>query len=163
MHPWSSTFCPVGVLTKESMWGRGNGSFRHILLRSVKSTQTQFFLFFFFTTTTLESHVEYFTSQTEPILRSLRISSFAAVFFSMEIFSYVVILVWTKWKASLVSPVYNRFKIGHIAFLGGTFSIQMVLIPHRVRNFTIWWYVDGKSWIYGCLIIKLYPDGASTT
>src|SRR5699024_4598181 len=57
--------------TRESILGNGNSSFRHALLRSVKSIHILYFLLAFFTMTVLASHSGYVTSLITPTLRSL--------------------------------------------------------------------------------------------
>ena len=53
------------------MWGSRKQSFRHALLRSVKSTQMRHLPFFFSTTTGFASHSRYLTSRIKPASRSM--------------------------------------------------------------------------------------------
>jgi hypothetical protein len=53
----------------ESILGKGNSSFRHALLRSVKSIHILHFPLAFFTITVLASHFGYVTSLITPALR----------------------------------------------------------------------------------------------
>jgi hypothetical protein len=57
--------------TRESIHCKGNSSFGHALLRSVKSMHILHFPLAFFTIIVLASHSGYVTSQITPALRSL--------------------------------------------------------------------------------------------
>jgi hypothetical protein len=57
--------------TRESILGNENSSFRHALLRSMKSMHIIHFPLAFFTITVLASHSGYVTSLITPALRSL--------------------------------------------------------------------------------------------
>jgi hypothetical protein len=61
----------VATSMRESILGKGNSSFRHALLRSVKSIYILHFPLAFFTITVLASHSGYVTSLITPALRNL--------------------------------------------------------------------------------------------
>jgi hypothetical protein len=61
----------AAAFTRESILGKGNSSFGHALLRSVKSMHIIHFPLAFFTITLLASYSGYVTSLITPTLRSL--------------------------------------------------------------------------------------------
>src|SRR5688572_14644259 len=61
----------AAVSTRESILGKGNSSFGHALLRSIKSMHILHFPLAFFTITVLASHSRYVTSLITTALRSL--------------------------------------------------------------------------------------------
>jgi hypothetical protein len=72
--------------TWESILRKGNSSFGHALMRSVKSIHILHFLLAFFTITVLASHSGYVTSLISPALRSLLTSFLAPSALSLDIF-----------------------------------------------------------------------------
>src|SRR5688572_29478859 len=72
--------------TRESILGKGNSSFGHALLRSVKSIYILHLPLAFFTITVLASHSGYVTSLITPALRSLFTSFRAPSALSLDIF-----------------------------------------------------------------------------
>ena len=64
--------------TMRSIRGKGKLSFRHALLRSMKSMQSRHLQFAFLMSTTLASHLGYSTSLITPAWRSLPTSSLIA-------------------------------------------------------------------------------------
>jgi hypothetical protein len=72
--------------TRESILGKGNSSFGHALLRSVKSMHILHFSLAFFTMTALASQSGYVTSLIRPALRSLFTSFCAPLALSSDIF-----------------------------------------------------------------------------
>jgi hypothetical protein len=72
--------------TRESILGKGNSSFRHALLRYVKSIHILHFPLAFFTITVLASHYGYVTSLITLALRSLFTSFRAPSALSSDIF-----------------------------------------------------------------------------
>ena len=69
---------PAMTSTMRSIPGRGNLSFGHARLMSVKSMQSRHFPFAFLTSTSLANHSGYSTSLIAPAWRSLTTSSFIA-------------------------------------------------------------------------------------
>jgi hypothetical protein len=99
--------------TRESILGNGNSSFRHALLRYVKSMHILHFPLAFFTITVLASHFGYVTSLITSALRSLLTSFYA--------------------PSALSSNIFRSF-----CFLGlidrstlSEYSITSLLTPHR--------------------------------
>jgi hypothetical protein len=72
--------------TRESILGKGNSSFGHALLRSVKSIHILYFSLAFFTIIVLASHSGYVTSLITPALRSLLTSFLATSALTSDIF-----------------------------------------------------------------------------
>src|SRR5688572_2006290 len=72
--------------TRESILGKGNSSFGHALLRSVKSIHILHFPLTFFTITVLAIHSRYVTSLITPALRSLLTLFLAPSALSSDIF-----------------------------------------------------------------------------
>jgi hypothetical protein len=74
------------VSLRESILGKGNSSFGHALLRSVKSIHILHFPLAFFTMTVLASHSRYITSLITLALRSLLTSFLTPSALSFDIF-----------------------------------------------------------------------------
>jgi hypothetical protein len=98
---------------RESILGKGNSYFGHVLLRSVKSMHILHFPLTFFTITVLASHYRYVNSLIAPALRSL--------------------LTWFLAPSRLLSNIFQSF-----CFLGVTVrstlrecSITSLLTPQR--------------------------------
>jgi hypothetical protein len=72
--------------TRESILGKGNSSFGHALLRSVKSMDILHFPLAFFTIIVLASHSRYVTSLITLALRSLLTSFLVHSALSLDIF-----------------------------------------------------------------------------
>jgi hypothetical protein len=71
---------------RESILGKGNSSFKHILLRSIKSIHILHFPLDIFTITVLASHFGYVTFWITPARRSLFTSFLAPSALSSDIF-----------------------------------------------------------------------------
>jgi hypothetical protein len=76
----------VAASTRESILGKGNSSFGHALLRSVKSIHILHFPLAFFTIRVLASYFGYVTFLITPALRSLLTSFLAPSALSSDIF-----------------------------------------------------------------------------
>jgi hypothetical protein len=76
----------VAATTRKSILGKGNSSFRHALLRSIKSMLILHFPLDFFTITILANHSGYVTFLITPSLRSLLTSFLAPSALSSDIF-----------------------------------------------------------------------------
>jgi hypothetical protein len=77
---------------RESILGKGNSSFGHALLRSVKSIHILYFPLAFFTITILANHSGYVTSLITPALRSLLTLFLAPSTSSSDIFQNLCFL-----------------------------------------------------------------------
>lgn len=86
---------PYFAATNWSIWSNGKLSFRHALLRSVKSTQTGHFPFFFSTMTGLASQSGYLTSVLDPTLRSFLTLSLTVGCVPVPTIFFAV---WQVWK-----------------------------------------------------------------
>lgn len=82
---------PEATSINISICGNRYRSFEHVLMRSMKSMHVHHFPDFFFTITTLDIHVGYFISCTNPSFNSFPTSSVTTFLFSSSFFHFLCI------------------------------------------------------------------------